>query len=353
MAKVLVTGGAGFIGSHACVELLDAGHDVVVVDDLSNSHAQSLDRVREITERDLSFYRVDICDAEALRTVFERHEIDAVMHFAGYKAVGESVEKPLEYYRNNVGGTLTLLEAMRRHEVWRLVFSSSCTVYGEPEKVPIDEGAPRSAASPYGQTKLVIEHILEDLAVSDERWRISLLRYFNPVGAHPSGRIGEEPRGIPNNLLPYLVKVAAGQLPELRIFGGDYPTRDGTCIRDYIHVVDLARGHLAAMESLELGTGCRAHNLGTGVGTTVLEMVARMEEAIGHPIPHSVVDRRPGDVVAIWADPASAERDLGWKTELDLGAMCRDHWNWQQRNPTGYFADQAPAAPSGDSTQAP
>ncbi len=346
MAHVLVTGGAGYIGSHAVVELLGVGHAVTVIDDLSNSFIEVVDRVRAIAresgrelalEPDLEFVQVDICDQRALNRAFSERPVDSVMHFAGWKAVGESVEKPLEYYRNNVGGTLTLLEVMRAHETRSLVFSSSCTVYGEPDSVPIDETAPlRPAASPYGNTKRVIEDILRDVVAADPEWRVALLRYFNPVGAHLSGRIGEDPRGVPNNLMPFIMQVAAGKHERLRVFGGDYPTRDGTCIRDYIHVVDLVLGHLRALEYLESRPGCHAFNLGTGTGTTVLEMVRGVEEAIGQKIPREVVGRRPGDVVAIWADPTRAEAELGWRAERDLNAMCCDHWRWQVDNPDGY-----------------
>lgn len=340
MATILVTGGAGYIGSHTAVELLDAGHDVVVLDDLSNSHREAVSRVEEITGKRVSFVVAGISDAKALTEIFRRHRVDAVMHFAGYKAVGESVEKPLLYYRNNVAGTLALLETMQRHGVFQLVFSSSCTVYGEPQKVPLSEDHPRAALSPYGRTKLMIEHILEDTARSEERWSIRLLRYFNPVGAHCSGRIGEDPRGIPNNLMPYLMKVAAGQLEELSVFGGDYPTPDGTCVRDYIHVTDLARGHLAALTHLDERAGCHAYNLGTGIGTSVLDMVRAAETVIGQPVPYRMAPRRPGDVTQAWADPSRAAKELSWQAELGLDAMCRDHWQWQRLNPRGYEDSQ-------------
>jgi UDP-glucose 4-epimerase len=336
MDTILVTGGAGFIGSHTCVELLGAGYSVVVVDNLHNSSQVALERVREIAGRDLEFERVDLLDTAALEAVFVRHRPAAVVHFAGLKAVGESTEIPLEYYRNNVVGTLHLLDAMRAHGVRDLVFSSSCTVYAYPERSPMTEDAELGAFNPYGRTKLVIEHMLRDLASAEPGWRIVSLRYFNPVGAHPSGRIGEDPRGVPNNLMPYLMQVAVGRLERLRIFGGDYPTHDGTGIRDYIHVVDLARGHLAALHRLAAVAGAVEYNLGTGRGASVLEVVEAATRAVGRPLPYEIVARRPGDAAAIWADPSRAERELGWRAELGLDEMCRDAWRWQSENPEGF-----------------
>lgn len=336
MARILVTGGAGYIGSHTCVELLAEGHDVVVVDDLSNSKEEALKRVREIAGRDLAFHREDVCDESALRRIFAEERIDAVIHFAGYKAVGESVEKPLEYYRNNLDSTLALCRVMAEHRVKRLVFSSSATVYGVPERMPIRETDPLGATNPYGRTKWMIEEILRDLYASDPEWGIVLLRYFNPIGAHPSGRIGEDPNGIPNNLVPFVAQVAIGRLPELKVFGGDYPTPDGTGVRDYLHVVDLARGHCHALDHLASWTGIEAVNLGTGRGCSVLEIVRAFEAACGREIPYRIVDRRPGDIATCYADPGKARKMLGWTAELDLAAMCADAWRWQSENPDGY-----------------
>jgi UDP-glucose 4-epimerase len=334
--RILITGGAGYIGSHTAVELLQAGHDLTVVDNLSNSSRVSLDRVREITGRDLVFEEEDLLDAPALERVFAAGRFDAVIHFAGLKAVGESTTIPLDYYRNNVTGTLVLLTTMKRHGVTDLVFSSSATVYGEPSRVPITEDFPLSATNPYGRTKLMIEEILRDLALAEPDWRVFLLRYFNPVGAHESGRIGEDPRGIPNNLMPYVMQVAGGRLPSLRVFGGDYETPDGTGVRDYIHVVDLARGHLAALEALAGIEGAVPVNLGTGRGYSVLEVLAAAARAVGHEIPHEIVDRRPGDIGVCYADPAWAEERLGWRSALTIEEMTADAWRWQQRNPQGY-----------------
>jgi UDP-glucose 4-epimerase len=334
--KILVTGGAGYIGSHTCLELLNAGYEVVVVDNLSNSKQESLHRVQELAGKPLEFHKVDLLDRAALEAVFQRHEIDSVIHFAGLKAVGESVSVPLRYYQNNVAGTLVLCEVMLSHGVKRLVFSSSCTVYGQPQRVPITEDFPLSATNPYGRSKLMVEDILRDLYVADSSWSIALLRYFNPVGAHPSGRIGEDPRGIPNNLLPYIAQVAVGRLERLSVFGGDYPTHDGTGVRDYIHVVDLAFGHIAAVQKLAQDPGVTAYNLGTGQGYSVLDMVAAFERACGKPIPYQIVGRRPGDVSEAYADPSWAQRQLGWRAQKGVDEMCADVWRWQSQNPNGY-----------------
>jgi UDP-glucose 4-epimerase len=333
---ILVTGGAGYIGSHACVELLAAGREVVVVDNLSNSRESALDRVREIAGRDLAFHCIDVGDRDAIADLFRRYRIESVIHFAGLKAVGESVAHPLRYYRNNLAATATLCEVMADAGVKRLVFSSSATVYGDPHAVPITEDFPLKAANPYGRTKLMIEEMLHDVGAADPEWRVVLLRYFNPVGAHESGRIGEDPRGIPNNLLPYVAQVAVGRLAEVRVFGGDYPTPDGTGVRDYLHVVDLAVGHLRALDHLDSGSGVEAINLGTGRGHSVLEVIRAFERASGIQVPYRLTDRRPGDVAECWADPARARQLLGWVAERDLDAMCRDAWNWQRMNPEGY-----------------
>ncbi len=335
--SVLVTGGAGFIGSHTCVELLESGYEVTVVDNLSNSCAESLRRVQEITGKTLTFYPADLLDRQALEKIFGEQEIEAVIHFAGFKAVGESVGKPLKYYRNNLIGTLVLCEVMREHGVKKLVFSSSATVYGDPDSVPIREDAPLHVTNPYGRTKWMQEEILRDLSVSDPEWKILLLRYFNPIGAHPSGRIGEDPRGIPNNLLPYVAQVAVGRLPYLRIYGDDYDTPDGTGVRDYIHVVDLAAGHVKAIAKMdELGCGVHTYNLGTGVGYSVLEVVKAFEKASGQAVPCRICARRPGDIAVCYADPSLAAAELGWRAGRDLGEMCEDAWRWQRANPDGY-----------------
>lgn len=334
--RILVTGGAGYIGSHTCLALLDAGHEVTALDNLSNSKEESLHRVQRMAGRSLTFRRADLLDQIALEAVFETDRIEAVVHFAGLKAVGESVAMPLRYYHNNVTGTLNLCEAMKAAGVRDLVFSSSATVYGDPRTVPIKEDFPLSATNPYGRSKLMIEEILRDLQRSDETWNIALLRYFNPVGAHPSGRIGEDPNGIPNNLMPYVAQVAVGKLPELQVFGGDYPTPDGTGVRDYIHVVDLAIGHLKALERLVARPGVVTYNLGTGQGYSVLEVVAAFEKASGRKIPYKIVNRRPGDVAASYADPTRAQVELGWRAERDLLEMCADTWRWQSANPNGY-----------------
>jgi UDP-glucose 4-epimerase len=333
---VLVTGAAGYIGSHACLALLEAGYQVVGLDNLSNSKRAAFDRGAEIAGKSAAFVEADLLDREAVHSLFAAHRPSAVIHFAGLKAVGESTEQPLRHWQNNVGGTAVLLDVMNDAGVRNLVFSSSCTVYGAPESLPITEQAPLGAVNPYGQTKLAIEIMLRDLHASDARWNISLLRYFNPVGAHPSGRIGEDPLGIPNNLMPYITQVAVGQREQLSVFGGDYDTPDGTCIRDYIHVVDLVNGHLKALTWLETAPGLKAHNLGTGRGYSVLEVVSAFERATGIEIPYAVVDRRPGDAPAVFADPGLAEHDLAWKAELGIDDMCGDAWNWQKRNPRGY-----------------
>jgi UDP-glucose 4-epimerase len=333
---ILVTGGAGYVGSHACVELLSAGYGVVAMDNLCNSKEAALDRVRAITGKPLAFVKSDLLNRPALDALFNTHAIDAVMHFAGLKAVGESVEQPLHYYRNNVCGTANLLEAMAEVNVKDIVFSSSCTVYGAPKTLPIREDFPLQAVNPYGQTKLTIEYMLKDLAAADPGWNVSILRYFNPVGAHPSGEIGEDPLGIPSNLMPYMTQVVVGELEELAVFGDDYDTPDGSCIRDYIHVVDLAKGHLCALQKLREKPGVMVHNLGTGQGHSVLEVIQAFEDATGKVVPYRVTHRRAGDAPAVYADPARAEEELGWTAELGLEAMCRDAFNWQQKNPRGY-----------------
>ncbi len=334
--RILVTGGAGFIGSHTTVELLKAGHEVVVLDNFSNSKPEAVRRTQELAGRPFPFVKADLLDAPALDAIFAQHRPEAVIHFAAFKAVGESVALPLKYYHNNITGTILLCEAMVRHGVKTMVFSSSATVYGNPASVPVTEDFPLSALNPYGQTKLLMEHVFRDLHRADPTWNIALLRYFNPVGAHPSGRIGEDPNGIPNNLFPYITQVAVGKLPELKIYGGDYPTPDGTGVRDYIHVVDLALGHLKALEALQGKTGCVAYNLGTGRGNSVLEAVHAFEQVIGRKIPHTIVARRPGDAASCYCDPSKAWRELGWKTERDLLTMCADAWRWQSLNPQGF-----------------
>ncbi len=333
---VLVTGGAGFIGTHASVELLNAGDTVVVFDNLCNSSIKSLAAVQRVTNRGLNFVEGDLRDAASLQDVFDRYPIDAVLHFGGLKAVGESVEKPLLYYDNNVSGTLNLVSAMAAHQVKTLVFSSSATVYGDPDQVPITESAPTRATNAYGRSKLMIEEMLRDLYAADPQWRISVLRYFNPVGAHASGELGEDPCGAPNNLLPYIAQVAIGRLPYLRVFGNDYPTDDGTGVRDYVHVVDLARGHLAALKYLDTGPQFAVHNLGTGQGYSVMEAIRAFETAADKPIPFKVVARRDGDIAACYADTSKALRELGWQASMNLAQMCRDAWHWQSRHPNGF-----------------
>ncbi len=335
--KILVTGGAGYIGSHTCLELLERGYQLVVVDNLSNSSRESLRRVEHLTGKAIQFCQVDLLDRAALDDVFTAHDFFAVIHFAGLKAVGESVSIPLKYYHNNITGTLVLCELMDKYKVRNMVFSSSATVYGDPHTVPITEEFPLSATNPYGRTKLMIEEILKDLHRADSSWNITLLRYFNPVGAHQSGLIGEDPRGIPNNLMPYISQVHVGKLKELSVFGNDYPTEDGTGVRDYIHVVDLALGHVKALEKMASGaSGLAVYNLGTGKGYSVLDMVRAYERAAGSKIPYRITDRRPGDIAACYADPSKAQQELGWNAVRDVDAMCRDALRWQTGNPDGY-----------------
>lgn len=336
--NILVTGGAGYIGSHTLIELLNAGHATIVIDNLSNSSRESLRRVEEITGKSVVFYEADVRDKNALDAIFTDHQIDAVIHFAGLKAVGESVTKALLYYQNNLESTLTLLDTMQRFNVRKLVFSSSATVYGDPEILPIPESAPRSATNPYGQTKLMIEQILQDISATNESWSITSLRYFNPVGAHPSGTIGENPNGIPNNLMPFVSQVAIGKRDSLSIFGNDYDTPDGTGVRDYIHVVDLAKAHLAAIEHLDHPDEYKAYNIGTGVGVSVLEIVKAFEAASGKTIAYQIVARRPGDIASCYADPSLAQQELGWKAEKTIRQACEDSWRWQSQNPDGYSA---------------
>jgi UDP-glucose 4-epimerase len=333
---ILVAGGAGYIGSHTCVELLNAGHQVVVVDNLVNAKTVALDRVREITGKSLTFHQVDLLDRAGLDRIFASHKIDAVIHFAALKSVGESVAKPLAYYRNNLSGTITLCEAMVAAAVKNLVFSSSATVYGENPNPPFAEDLPLAATNPYGWTKVMMEQILRDLCVADKSWNVVLLRYFNPVGAHPSGRIGEDPLGVPANLLPFVSQVAVGIRPALKIYGNDYPTPDGTGLRDYIHVVDLALGHLKAVEKLASNPGAVVYNLGTGKPSSVLEVVKTFEKASGRQVPYEIVARRPGDVAASYADPTRAQVELDWKAIRGLDEMCGDAWRWQSSNPKGY-----------------
>ena len=334
--SVLVTGGVGYIGSHTAIELIEAGRDVVIVDNLSNSNIIVLDRIEELTGVRPKFYQLDVQDREKLEIVFKENNIDSVIHFAASKAVGESVEKPLEYYSNNLINTLVLLETMRKYNVKNFIFSSSATVYGDPETCPILEDFPLSATNPYGRTKLMIEDMLRDICKADKSLNVAILRYFNPVGAHKSGRIGEEPNGIPNNLMPYITKVAIGQLKELSIFGNDYDTPDGTGVRDYIHVVDLAKGHAKALDKLDDMPGLVTYNLGTGNGYSVLEMVKAFSKASNKEIPYKIVGRRPGDIAMCYANPAKAKIELGWEAKYKLDEMCEDSWRWQSSNPNGY-----------------
>ncbi len=334
--QILVTGGAGFIGSHTAVELLRAGHEVVIVDNLSNADREAVRRVQEITGKKVAFYKCDVRDRETLDCVFKVHPIDWVIHFAGLKAVGESVKKPIEYYDNNLVSTLVLVETMARYGVKKIVFSSSATVYGDPQELPLRETTPLSpTTNPYGTSKAMQERIFKDLCAADKEWTAVLLRYFNPVGAHESGLIGEDPKGIPNNLMPYVAQVASGKLKEIGVFGNDYPTPDGTGVRDYIHVVDLARGHVAAIRGVK-ETGVHIYNLGTGNGYSVLDMIHAFEKACGKELPYSIKPRRAGDIASCYASSEKAERELGWKAEYDLEKMCRDQWNWQKNNPNGY-----------------
>ncbi len=333
---LLVTGATGYIGSHTCVCLLQAGWQVIAVDNFSNSSPRVIDRIAQITDRELAFHEIDVRDTAALTRLLQREAVAAVIHFAGLKAVGESVAQPLDYFDNNVCGSVSLLRALHQQGVRKLVFSSSATVYGDPASVPIAEDAPTSATNPYGRTKLMVEQMLDDLSISDTEWRIATLRYFNPVGAHDSGLIGEDPRDVPNNLMPYIAQVAVGRRPCLSVFGDDYPTPDGTGVRDYIHVMDLARGHLAALDRLFMHPGSFTVNLGTGQGVSVLQAVAAFERACGRPIPTRAAPRRPGDVASCYASPARAEALLGWRAEHGLAQMCNDHWRWQSRNPDGY-----------------
>ena len=338
---VLVTGGAGFIGSHTVVQLLEGGYQVVVVDDLSNSSAVAIDRVKTIVgdeaAKNLTFYEANVLDRDAMNKIFDTHQIDRVIHFAGFKAVGESVSKPVEYYHNNIENTLVLIDVMRNHGCKSIIFSSSSTVYGDPDNPPVTEEDPKKpATNPYGWTKWMIEQILMDVHTADPEWDVVLLRYFNPIGAHPSGLIGEDPKGIPNNLVPYVAQVAVGKLEAVQVFGNDYPTPDGTGVRDYIHVVDLARGHVCAIRKLETKCGLFICNLGTGHGYSVLDVIHAFEKACGKKIPYVIDPRRPGDIAECYADPSKAKRELGWEAEYGIEEMCADSWNWQQKNPDGY-----------------
>lgn len=332
---ILVTGGAGFIGSHTCVELLNAGYEIAVIDNFSNSKPESLKRIKQITGKDFKFYEADLLNRDAVEQIFNENKIDAVIHFAGLKAVGESVAMPIEYYHNNIGSTLVLCDVMRKHGCKKIVFSSSATVYGNPKSVPISEDFPLSTTNPYGSTKLMIEQILRDLYVSDNEWSIALLRYFNPIGAHESGLIGENPNGIPNNLVPYVALVALGKLDHLNVFGGDYPTKDGTGVRDFIHVVDLSLGHIKAVEKVMSTTGVDAYNLGTGNGYSVLEIVKAYEKACGKPIKYEIVDRRPGDIAECYANPEKSKKELGWEAKLGIEEMCASSWKFTINNPDG------------------
>ena len=337
MKNILVTGGAGYIGSHTLVELIESGYDVVVVDNLSNSSKESLNRVEKITGKTVKFYENDIADMAAMDKIFCENDIDAVIHFAGLKAVGESVEKPLEYYKNNISGTLNMCQVMREHNVKNIIFSSSATVYGDPVEIPITEKTPKGqCTNPYGWTKSMLEQILMDIQYADNEWNVILLRYFNPIGAHKSGLIGEDPNGIPNNLMPYITKVATGQLEKLNVFGDDYDTKDGTGVRDYIHVVDLARGHVASVKKLVENPGVKVYNLGTGNGYSVLEVVNNFIEASGVDIPYVIAPRRAGDIATCYADASLAKEELGWEAEYGIKEMCADSWNWQKNNPEGY-----------------
>ena len=335
--RILVTGGAGYIGSHTCVELLNEGYDVVVMDNLYNSSRKALDRIRQITGKSVTFYETDMRDREGVKAIFDQEKIDAVIHFAGLKAVGESVAKPIEYYTNNISGTLVLCDEMRKHGVKNIIFSSSATVYGIPAEIPISENCPKGTpTNPYGWTKSMLEQILTDIHTSDPEWNVILLRYFNPIGAHKSGLIGEDPKGIPNNLLPYVAQVAIGRLEKIGVFGDDYDTPDGTGIRDYIHVVDLAKGHVKALRKLEDKEGVSIYNLGTGRGYSVLEVIHAFEKACGKKLPYVIKERRPGDIAVSYSTCDKAWKELGWKAEYGIDEMCADSWNWQSKNPNGY-----------------
>lgn len=335
--KILVTGGAGYIGSHTCVELLAAGYEVVIMDNLYNSSKKSVERIQKISGKQVSFYEADMCDRDAVDAIFAAEKIDAVIHFAGYKAVGESVRKPIEYYSNNIHGTLILTDVMRAHGVKNIIFSSSATIYGDPAFVPITEECPKgTCTNPYGWTKWMLEQILTDIHTADPEWNVILLRYFNPIGAHESGLIGEDPKGIPNNLLPYVAQVAIGKLEKLGVFGNDYDTPDGTGVRDYIHVVDLANGHVKAIEKLKEEPAVRIYNLGTGNGYSVLQVVAAFEKACGHAIPYEIKPRRAGDIATCYCDPGKAKQELGWEAKYGMEEMCASSWKWQTMNPNGY-----------------
>lgn len=337
MSKVLVTGGAGFIGSHTCIELLQNGHEVIVVDNLCNSHSKSLEVVERVSSQKITFYEMDIRDEVGLTTIFSKESIDSVIHFAGLKAVGESSVIPLSYYDNNISGTITLLKVMKAFNCKNIIFSSSATVYGNPHRVPIQEDFPLSATNPYGRTKLMLEEIFSDLYNSDKEWNIVLLRYFNPIGAHESGDLGEDPSGIPNNLLPYVTQVAVGKLEYVNIFGNDYDTLDGTGVRDYIHVVDLAKGHVAALKKLVSGSGLSIYNLGTGIGYSVLDIIENISSVVGKKIPYKIVPRRAGDIATCYADSTKAKEELDWEAQFDIKRMCQDAWRWQSKHPNGFI----------------
>ena len=333
---ILITGGAGYIGSHTCIELLNAGEEIVVMDNFYNSKPRAVELIKEISGKDFKFYEADMCNEADMDKIFSENNIEAVIHFAGYKAVGESVREPLMYFKNNLGGTFVLLECMKKYGCKKLIFSSSATVYGIPETVPVNETFPLSAINPYGRTKLMIEDMCRDLCASDPEWSIALLRYFNPIGAHASGKIGEDPNGIPNNLMPIIINVCTGKQAELKVFGNDYPTADGTCIRDYIHVVDLALGHVAAVKSVREKKGAIPYNLGTGNGYSVLDIVNNFEAATGVKVPYSIKERRPGDIATCYSSAELAKRELGWVAEYGIREMCEDSWRWQKNNPNGY-----------------
>lgn len=336
MSKILVTGGAGYIGSHTCVELLEKGHELIVVDNLENASSKSLQVVEKLTGKKITFYQTDILDEAGLDAIFSQHDISAVIHFAGLKAVGESTQIPLKYFTTNISGTLTLLRVMAKYQCKNIIFSSSATVYGDPHKVPITEDFPLSVTNPYGRTKLIVEEILKDLYQSDKSWNIVILRYFNPIGAHQSGELGEDPTGIPNNLVPYVTQVAVGRLERIGVFGDDYNTPDGTGIRDYIHVVDLAKGHVAALKKLAPESGLSIYNLGTGQGYSVLEVVKTMSEAVGKDIPYQILPRRAGDIAFCYSDGTKAKEELDWQANYDIKRMCEDHWRWQSKHPNGF-----------------